>query len=198
MKKAFTVEPFTGQLDKDKLGQDYKQKTSWCVISGAPCSGKTSVIQKLKEHGFRTVPEAARQHIEVEMSKGRSLAEIRANEKELQREVMSTKLETESELSAEKTVFLDRGIPDSLTYYRLAGLNPDPLLNNCFHNKYRHVFVLDPVPLTEDLARIEDEEIIKFLDIWIEKDYRSLGYETLRVPLMPVHDRVDFILQRLH
>jgi predicted ATPase len=39
-------------------------KTNWYVITGAPCSGKTSVIRELEKRGYRVVHEVARAYIE--------------------------------------------------------------------------------------------------------------------------------------
>ncbi len=51
--------------------------TRWHVITGAPCSGKTTVIRDLERRGFRVVHETARAWIEEELQKGRTMAEIR-------------------------------------------------------------------------------------------------------------------------
>src|SRR5271163_948267 len=98
--------------------------TRWCVITGAPCSGKTTVLEALEQVGFKWIPEAARLYIDAELAKGRSIEEIRRDEATFQRGLVATKARIESELAPNGTVFLDRAMPDSLTYYRVARLDP--------------------------------------------------------------------------
>ena len=55
------------------------RSTRWCVITGAPSSGKTAVILDLERRGFRVVHEAARAYIEQELEKGRRLQEVKSD-----------------------------------------------------------------------------------------------------------------------
>ena len=65
-------------LDPDLLSTPFRVQTNWHVITGAPCSGKSTLIDQLAARGFQTAPEAARQYFEQEMAAtGRSIDEIR-------------------------------------------------------------------------------------------------------------------------
>jgi len=55
------------------------QQTNWHVITGAPCSGKTSVICELERLGHPVVHEAARAYIDKELEKGKTMARIKAD-----------------------------------------------------------------------------------------------------------------------
>ena len=46
------------------------------MITGAPCCGKTTLIDLLADKGFQTVPEVGRQYVEGELARGRALDEI--------------------------------------------------------------------------------------------------------------------------
>jgi predicted ATPase len=61
--------------DPDLLSTPFEVQTNWHVITGAPCSGKTTLIDQLANQGFQTVPEAARQYFEQEMASGRTIDE---------------------------------------------------------------------------------------------------------------------------
>lgn len=171
--------------------------TNWNVITGAPCSGKTSVLQELEKRGFRFVPEAARVYIEEQISKGRSLQDIRANEGEFQIGLVGIKAHIEDNLPINEIIFLDRALPDSITYYRAAGLDPSSLTTTCHHYRYRNIFIFDRLPLVYDYARIEDESTVDFLDRQLEEDYRNLGYDVIRVPVMSVSERSEFIINKI-
>jgi predicted ATPase len=46
-------------------------------------------------------------------------------------------------------------------------------------------------------VRAEDEKTAQQLDTLIQESYRMLGYEMVRVPVLSVRRRVEFILERL-
>ena len=138
-------------LDPQLLSTPFRVQTNWHVITGAPCCGKTTMIGQLADKGFQTVAETARQYFEDELAKGRTLEEIRADDVALQRQLMEVQLRLERELRANDVLFLDRGLSDSLAFYRVFGMDPNELLANCFHHRYASVFVLDRLPVQFNL-----------------------------------------------
>ena len=84
-------------------------------------------------------------------------------------------------------------MPDSITYYRIAGLDPRTVAEQCFKRRYARVLIFDRLPLVVDHARTEDEATADFLDEWLERDYRALGYEVVRVPVLPLEERVRIV-----
>ncbi len=187
----------TTALRTDLLEQQYVCNTKWCVVTGAPSSGKTSVLETLERKNFRRHPEVARTYIEKQQSQGRGLADIRSDEALFQRTLIDTKLQMEADTPSSELVFFDRGMPDSITYYRIAGLDPNEALANCFRFRYSAVFIFDCLPLVCDHTRTEGDQKIKFLDLWLEQDYKALGYTVTRVPVMSIANRVEFILDKL-
>lgn len=169
-------------------------QTNWCVFTGAPCSGKTSVINRLHMLGYRCIPEAARVYIEQELSKGLTLQQIRSDEGAFQNRMISIKKRIESGLPVQENIFLDRAMPDSISYLSIAKMDPFLAIEASNNFRYRHVFVFDPLPWEKDEARNEDDETIALLDKRLEADYRELGYEPIRVPVMPLQERVELIL----
>ena len=187
----------TTELDPDLLSTPFGVQTNWHVITGAPCCGKTTLIDQLADKGFQTVPETARLYIEGEMAKGRTIHEIRENGAALEHGLIDMQLRIEDGLRAIEVVFLDRGVPDSLAWRRLAGLNPNEILLECFHHRYASVFILDPLPYQENGARFEDTSIVGYLDEWHARDYSALGYNVVRVPVLAREERLAFVLERL-
>ncbi len=184
-------------LRPDLLTHQFSILTPWIVITGAPCSGKTSVLQELGKLGYRWNPETARTYIETEEAKGRTVAKIRANEGQFQTILLTSKLNLEAKTPPDKLVFFDRAVPDSISYYRVGGLNPNDVLPYCYNFRYGNVFIFDRLPLQNDGARTEDDTTANFLDVWLERDYKTLGYKVTRVGLMSIEDRAQFVLSRL-
>jgi len=186
----------TSGLNLDLLPEKRIQ-TKWNVISGAPCSGKTTLIERLEALGYRTVPETARQFIEGEFSRGRTIEDLRGDEVAFQRSLLDVRLKVEQYLKPDEILFLDRAMPEVITFYRAIGLDPNEILPECTLYAYASVFILDRLPLLMDGVRTEDDAVSDFHDEWLFRDYLALGYDVLRVPVMPLPDRVGFILEKL-
>jgi predicted ATPase len=188
----------TTELDPDLLSTPFRVQTNWHVITGAPSCGKTTLIDRLAEQGFQTVPETARLYIQREMAKGQTIHPIRANPAALQRNIKDMQLSVERGLRANDFLFLDGGVPGSLAYYRVCGLNPNEILPECFHHRYASVFVLDPLPFQPDDERVEEiAAFAGYLDEWHTRDYSALGYRIVRVPVSSPQERLAFVLESL-
>ena len=187
----------TTELDPDLLSTFFGVQTNWHVITGAPCSGKTTLIDQLADKGFRTVPELGRFYVEREMAKGRAIDEIIENRAVSQRAIVDLQLRFERRLQVNEVAFLDRGSPDCLTYCRFLGLNPNAILAECFHHRYASVFMLDRFPFQQDGVRFEDDATAGLIDEWLARDYGALGYSVVRVPVLSIEDRLTFILEKL-
>ena len=186
----------TTQLDPNLLSTRFKVQTNWHVITGAPCSGKTTIIDQLADEGFRTVPESGRQYFERELAKGRTVAEIRESEAD-ERRMKDLQLKIEHGLQANEVIFLDRAFPDSLVYFRISEMDPNEILAECFHHRYASVLILDCLPVKQNGVRTEDEAIAEFIDKWLARDYSSLGYRVVKVPVLPPPERLAFVIERL-
>jgi predicted ATPase len=184
------------ELDPDLLSTPFRVQTNWHVITGASCSGKTTLIDQLADKGFRTVPEVGRQYFERELAKGRTIEKIREDEA-AQRGIEGMQLRVEGGLRALDVVFLDRAFPDCLAFRRVAGLNPNEILAECFHHRYASVFMLNRFPYQQDGVRAADDATAEILDEWVARDYRALGYKAVRVPVMSPEERLAFVLESL-
>ena len=88
-------------------GSQPVRSTRWCVITGAPSSGKTAVIVQLERRGCRIVHEVARAYIEEELEKGRTLQSIKADPLDFERRILLRKMDIESHLPAAERLYLD-------------------------------------------------------------------------------------------
>jgi predicted ATPase len=176
---------------------NFKYKTNWVVITGAPSSGKTSVINALAARGFTVRPETARAVFDRRVAGGETLQQIRADNVLFQHQIIAEKIALEKSLDPAARVFLDRGMPDSMTYFRLAGLDVAEAAGAACLNRYVAVFVFDRLPVVQDGMRTEDEATAARLDRDLESDYKALGYDPVRVPVMPIEARADFVIAKL-
>jgi predicted ATPase len=172
------------------------RRTRWRVITGAPCSGKTAVIEELARRGHPTVPETARAYIDRELAHGRRLAEIKADPLAFEGHIYRTKLQLEGRLAAEKPLFLDRGLPDSIAYFILEGLDPELPRSGCRQVRYQRVFLFERLDFLVDPVRSEDAPTAARIEHLIEEAYTGLGYSLVRVPVLSVAARADYVLAR--
>ena len=172
--------------------------TNWRVITGGPCTGKTTVIELLAKRGYKTTIEHARHYIDTQKIHGRTVEEIRENKKEFQLGVLNMQIEEEGKLDVNEQVFLDRALPDAMAYYQFLGLEYDErLVEQCNKYCYKKVFILDRLPLVNDYARREDEaEQIRIHKLIISV-YKTYPCPIVHVPVLPPEERVDFILKKL-
>jgi predicted ATPase len=188
----------TTELDPDLLSTPFEIQTNWHVLTGAACTGKTTLIDMLADQGFRVIPESARLYFEKEMTKGRTLEEVCRDGPALQRGIAALQLRFEYGVQANQLTFLDRAIPDSLAFYRIHGMDPNEILPECFHHRYAGVFILERLPFHRDQTLgPEDNAASDFLNEWLARDYSALGYVVVRVPVLSPKERLAFILERL-
>lgn len=171
--------------------------TNWHVITGAPCSGKTAVISGLEHQGYQVVHEVARAYIDEQLQKGQSIHRMKADILSFESRILFKKIEIEQSLPDNAVIFLDRAIPDSIAYYMIEGINPEDPIRKSKSIRYKNIFHFERLGFEKDDVRSEDEKIADRLDHLLQKSYEMLNYDVIRVPVMSVNKRIDFILQRV-
>ncbi|MFO7706676.1 MAG: ATP-binding protein [Desulfobacterales bacterium] len=170
------------------------RRTQWRVITGAPCSGKTAVIEELARRGHPVVPETARATIDRELARGRRLEEIKADAGVFEGRIFRAKLELEGRLPTDEPLFLDRGLPDSIAYFTLEGLDPREPLRHSRQVRYHRVFLFERLDFLKDPVRSETPETAARIERLIEQAYDRLGYRPVRVPVLSIAARTDYVL----
>lgn len=185
------------ELDPDLLTTAFEVQTNWHVITGAPSCGKTTLIDLLDAEGYRTIPEWAREYMDREIEEGRNIEEIHADAVALQRTISEMQLKIERGLPADEHIFLDGAVPGSLAWFRAFDLDPNEILPDCYHHRYASVFILDLLPHQPDGLRFEEARMPAFLDEWMDRDYCALGYDVIRVPVLPPRERMIYVIDRV-
>ena len=176
--------------------QSKDRKPNWYVITGVPSSGISTLADALKPYVDCVFPEAARAYIDKNLEKGIPVSETRADEGAFQRKVLKMKLLNEGKTEKSKTCLFERGVPDSIPYFKVAGLDSEPLKKFC-KDRYKIVFHLEPLDYEKDYARTESAETRKRLDALLMDTYKDLGYTVVRIPTVPVEERTRIVLSYL-
>ena len=173
------------------------------VLTGAPSSGKSSILLALeKEFNYLIIREAAEDLIKFYQANG--IKEPWLLE-EFQDELL--KLQLQRELSVEnnkayKEVFIDRGIVDGLAYYQFDKKELSSLmklaLENLKQKPYKKVFLIEKLGTYQKTkVRKESQEEADFLEKLQEKNYQDQGYEVIRIKSAPIKERVKEILKHI-
>lgn len=164
------------------------------VITGGPGVGKTTTIVELLNRGHLVVPESARSVISEQLPNGILPWTDLHN---FQLKVFERQISLESRISG--FAFCDRGVCDSIAYCNAGNIKvPSVIADYSARNRYAGVFVLDRLPVYEtDSVRREDVQLAEKLHHLLIDAYKSLGYEIIRVPVLPPAGRVDFILNEV-
>lgn len=167
------------------------------VITGGPGTGKTTIIQSLKDKGYTCFPEISRQVILEARTSGIDQLFLKNpllfSEKLLEgRE----KQYIEAKKYPGEIVFIDRGIPDIIAYMDYMN-EPSPYSfeKACKEHIYDLVFLLPPweeiyVP---DNERYENFEQAVSIHDFLKKAYKRFGYDPVEVPIGKIDYRTNFI-----
>lgn len=170
------------------------------VVTGAPGAGKTTLLAGLAELGHRVLPEAARELLAEDSRRGIPVEASRSDEQEFQRRVLQRKVETERALGRKVSTFLDRGIPDTVAFWRLHGwplpAGLDDLVRRC---KYDAVFMLEALPrVSHDYARTETVVERARVERLLWETYESLDAVILPIPMASIRERVAKVLAHVN
>lgn len=171
------------------------------VLTGGPGAGKTTLIKALEESGFQTVDEVAREIIKEQIESGGDALPWKNmtcyTRLMLERSIQSYQIHTESV----DLRFFDRGIPDTLAYARLIGLDETAEIEMAVR-LYRYNPVVFMLPPWEYIYHTDGERKQSFSEAvetyHVMRDiYASAGYKLAEVPVATVAERVGFIIDTL-
>lgn len=173
------------------------QITSWVVITGPPCSGKTSIINALAAKGHLVAPEVAREIICYTLGSKALQHRLGRNSLALQREILAVTLRREHGLPIDQRIFFDRGAPDSIAYFKFHHFSPKVALRACEFRRYAKVFYCQGLPIVNDVIRNEDELVARKIGEKIMDAYTSLDYHLHILPPVTIAERVRIIMKNL-
>ncbi|MGB3773763.1 MAG: ATP-binding protein [Leeuwenhoekiella sp.] len=169
---------------------------------GGPGTGKTTLINALKNQGYIIFEEVSRKIIknaQLEGVKQLFLADpFLFSKKLLEGRIAHYKA---AEGLKENHVLYDRGIPDIIAYLNYANEKAPPeFAQACEDYRYDRVLMLPPWEAihTVDEERYEDFEKATQLHNHLVKTYKGYNYNLIAVPKATVEERVNFVKKILN
>lgn len=172
------------------------------VIAGGPGTGKTSIVNHLKERGFICYDEISRE-VTLQARKD-GIEQLFLTEPLLFSQKLLEGRTTQYNNALQEqapVVFLDRGLPDVLAYMDYIGDQyPQHFIDACNTHTYDYVFILAPWQeiFTSDSERYENFEQAIEIHHHLLSTYKRFGYQLIDVPFASVEDRSHFILEELN
>jgi predicted ATPase len=171
------------------------------VITGGPGSGKSTLVNALRTQGVQTMPEAGRAIIQDQVAIGGNALPW-GNRFAFAELMLGWAMRAYREArSLAGSVVFDRGIPDVLGYLNLSRLDAASHIRRAA-GMFRYnprVFIAPHWPeiFSTDTERKQSEEEARATCNAMAAVYTDQGYELVTLPLAPVEDRVQFVLDRI-
>ena len=167
------------------------------IITGAPSSGKTSIVNELISRGFNCIHENSREVISEQLRIGGKILPWE-NQIEFENKITGLRIQQYIESPKQGVVFFDRSPFDSIAYLNLNKLHvSDVLLKSIKKCKFNKTVFYTPVwkeIYTNDNERIENINQAIKIEKAIISTYRSNGFQLIKVPKSTIEERVDFII----
>ena len=164
------------------------------IITGAPGTGKTSIINELKKRTFNCIDEYARKVI----SKTRHThSEIIACEN------IIANMRTQEYLNSPKDrlCFFDRSALDCVAYLKINNLDPTSEIHKnikiCNFNTTVFYTPIWERIYKNDNERKENIKQARKIEAFILETYRAYGYKLVQIPKLTITERADFIISKI-
>lgn len=163
------------------------------IITGAPGTGKTSVLDALRPKGYTCFNEVSRELIIEQQKSGGQLLPW-ANLKSFAAE-SNKRMELQNKNAQPGINLFDRGIPDIIAYLQ----SMDCAVNSYYYFQIRQYerdvfyFPVWPEIFVNDPQRPETLERALELDYYIRSTYMQLGFNLIKIEFASVQQRVSEI-----
>lgn len=171
------------------------------VVTGPPCSGKSSTLREIAQRGNVTFPEVARCFFDDKLSEGYEskeeieeefivTAELDGRQMGLEHKILSN-----PGLQELDSVWLDRSLADNIAYRRHYGVDVPKTTRSEVKDRYDNVYFLEMLDYENDSVREESEGEAMEIGRHIIETYQDIGYSVKKVPVMPIWRRANVILR---
>jgi predicted ATPase len=170
------------------------------VITGAPGTGKTSIIAQLKKLGYSCSKEISREIITEQIASGGKVLPW-LNLEEFSQRVFSLRKSQYINAPTDSLHFFDRGLLDVIAYMKVDALSINKHYEDeCEKYKYNTTVFYTPIwkeIYKNDSQRKEDLNSAITIEKSLLETYNTFGYTLIEIPKLTTRERVDFILSRI-
>jgi len=172
------------------------------IITGGPGTGKSTVIDALKEQNYYCFDEVSRDIIKEAQAEGTTQLFLKDpnlfSKKLIEGRIRQFK---EADKLSEPIIFFDRGIPDVNAYLKYIK-QEIPAEFEVTTRKYQYdnlVFIMPPWDqiYVQDEERYESFNQAQLIHNKLVNYYKELDYYLIFVPFGPVENRADYIIRSL-
>ena len=183
------------------------------VIAGAPCSGKSTLIARLRELGYMCHGETAETLIKEGVANGQTVEEIRMDNVAWQTSLLEKDLslfrdllEKEDEDVDNKqrgVVFTDTSFIETVVFSRRTGIQIGPNISQWLREEWSKrviVFFLSPLPKSvyeQTQVRVESNLVSQMISDEVQSAYLEFGLNMVHVPPVTVEQRLGIVLEKL-
>jgi predicted ATPase len=168
------------------------------VITGGPCTGKSSTIRDFESTGLPVAHEEAARLIKE------GTPSLEHNFWEFQVELARRQMQAEHALTTgNRHTVADRGVYDNIAYCLLKGEVPR-FFRELPHARYQLAFLMEPLGIwVDDGVRKEDLAFTQVITPLFERAYEERGVPVIRVPAFSTDEtesrtmRKNFILSQV-
>ena len=170
------------------------------IITGAPGTGKTAIINALIQKGYSCAEEISREIIAEQIMIGGDILPWK-NQIAFENHIANLRKDQYLNSSENENYFFDRSSIDCIAYLKLNKLEIateiNEIIKHCVFNK--QVFI---TPFWEEIyindgERKEDIKAAIKIENSLIDTYKSFGYTLVKVPKLSVSERVNFILSKI-
>jgi len=173
--------------------------TKRIVISGAPGTGKTSIIKELSNKGYKCHPEISREIIANQLATGGKITPWQDLNKFTELVINERLIQFKSAI--DEIEFYDRGIIDSFAYLLKDKI---PIIKNwrSIADNYKYFNTVFITPPWEDIyindkERKEDFKNATEIHNYMIEAYNLYSYKVCIIPKMSVDERIEFIINHI-
>lgn len=177
-------------------------KPKFYILSGSPSAGKTTVLTALNEQGYAVVPEAARVVItDFEAKYGKSLLDTDKGSY-CQLLLNQCAFDYQDHIEHNEVVFFDRGLPDvAYAEQMFFGHITESTSQRIAQQRYNaYVFFFPPwqeIYQSDHLRPAYDGDLYRENFRLLRQIYSDYGYQIIEIPKVDVHERVEFIIEKI-
>lgn len=165
-----------------KLPRQLSENTAWIVLTGAPSTGKSTVLESLADRGYSTHREQAREFLEQQIARGLAMPQLTTDPKMLVQRIFERNLQTHRNTSRQGVAIFDRGLPDVLAFGLIDHVDIEPYIPQCGEFRFVTAFLFERVPTHLDRLVYHSQTQLDEIERACEGIYTALGAVVHRLP----------------